>query len=65
MIIVHNHTYSNIDGSAQDYSDSIANALALLQSCTKPSNYDYLSANEATLNDMWISRVQPSKNYDI
>ena len=28
---------SDIDGLAQDYSNSIANALELLQSCTKPS----------------------------
>ena len=28
-----------IDGLAQDYSDSIANALELLQSCTKPWKY--------------------------
>ena len=27
----------HIDGLVQDYSNSIANALELLQSCTKPS----------------------------
>ena len=29
-----------MDGLVQDCSNSIANALELLQSCTKPSNYD-------------------------
>ena len=29
--------YGQIDGLAQDCSNSIANALELLQSCTKPS----------------------------
>ena len=29
----------NIDGLVQDCSNSIANALELLQSCTKPSTY--------------------------
>ena len=28
---------NDIDGSVQDYSNSIANAMELLQSCTKPS----------------------------
>ena len=30
----------NIDSLVQDYSNSIANALELLQSCTKPSIYE-------------------------
>ena len=30
---------SDIDGLAQDYSISFANALEVLQSCTKPSTY--------------------------
>ena len=30
---------SNIDGLVQDCSNSIANALELLQSCTKPLTY--------------------------
>ena len=32
-----------IDGLVQNCSISIANALEILQSCTKPSKYDYLS----------------------
>ena len=32
-----------IDGLAQDCSNSIANALELPQSCTKPSKYCYLN----------------------
>ena len=35
-----NETLSNIDGLVQDCSNSIANALELLQSCTKPSMYN-------------------------
>ena len=31
--------WNYIDGSVQDFSNSIANALELLQSCTKPSIY--------------------------
>ena len=30
-------TWRDIDGLVQDYSNAIANALELLQSCTKPS----------------------------
>ena len=36
------HIHIYIDGSVQDYSNSIANALELLQSCTKPSIYTYM-----------------------
>ena len=35
----HNYPYSEVDGSVQDCSNSIANALELLQSCTKLSKY--------------------------
>ena len=35
MVFILSHDY--IDGLVQDYSNSIANALELLQSCTKPS----------------------------
>ena len=33
----------NIDGFVQDCSNSIANALELLQSCTEPSIYSYIT----------------------
>ena len=32
-----------IDGLMQDCSNSIANALELLQSCTKPPKYNFVS----------------------
>ena len=35
--------YSDFDGLKQDCSNSIANALELLQSCTKPSIWGYPS----------------------
>ena len=37
----------HIDGLVQDCSNSIANALELLQSCTKPSIYASLGLNES------------------
>ena len=37
----------NIDGSVQDCSNSTANALELLQSCTKPSIYDLWDTNHS------------------
>ena len=36
-IFFEENAYENIDGLIQDCSNSIANALELLQSCTKPS----------------------------
>ena len=44
--VAHNTTEVNIDGLVQDCSNFIANALELLQSCTKPSIY--LSLNKMT-----------------
>ena len=37
-----------IDGLAQDCSNSIANALELLQSCTKPSTWYWLNTKQAS-----------------
>ena len=37
----HSEICHNIDGLVQDCSNSIANALELLQSCTKPRYMDY------------------------
>ena len=38
-----------INGLVQDYSNSIANALELLQSCAKPSMYFYVNPNNLAL----------------
>ena len=46
---------TNIDGLVQDCSNSIANALELLQSCTKPSNYIfYVFSEKYSITDMSI-----------
>ena len=37
-----NPSYSHIDGIVQDCSNSIAKALELLQSCTKPMHYNHM-----------------------
>ena len=60
----------------QDWSNSIANALELLQSCTKPSNYfmlttdTYISLGYHTLQLMcegkiWYRTCQKFKNPDL
>ena len=41
---------SDINGLVQDCSNSIANALELLQSCTKPSTCHVLSTQHVTPN---------------
>ena len=38
-----------MDGLVQDSSNSIANALELLQSCTKPSHYDIYTEHSYVL----------------
>ena len=43
---------AHIDGLVQDCSNSIANALELLQSCTKPSIYASLGLRELTLGGL-------------
>ena len=45
---------TNIDGLVQDCSNSIANALELLQSCTKPSNYIFMLPQKNTASLMWV-----------
>ena len=40
----HNWGYSQFDGLVQDCSNSIANALELLQSCTKPLSYNNIES---------------------
>ena len=42
LLYTHFWVRGHIDGLVQDYSFSIANALELLQSCTKPSTYSSL-----------------------
>ena len=48
--------HRNIDGLVQDSSNSIANALELLQSCTKPSIYRYMDKKNTskTTTTTWI-----------
>ena len=41
VMLIHCNAIAHIDGLAQDCSHSIANALELLQSCTKPPNIRY------------------------
>ena len=45
----------HFDGSAQDCSNSIANALELLQSCTKPSICSY-QQNGLITSQHWLSK---------
>ena len=45
--------YHHIDGLVQDCSNSIANALELLQSCTKPS----------TFTMVWARNIKPTHAY--
>ena len=44
VLLQHHH----FDGLAQDYSNSIANALELLQSCTKPSIYHQITPGKGS-----------------
>ena len=46
--------YAHIDGLVQDCSNSIANALELLQSCIKSSMYGVRSCNTAITNDHFV-----------
>ena len=57
-----NETLSNIDYLVQDYSNPIANALELLQSCTKPSIYSeiYVHAFYIHIHFIFTSYVNVS-----
>ena len=46
VIYIYMFIYIYIDGLVQDCSNSIANELELLQSCTKPSIYIYMSTKD-------------------
>ena len=65
FIIVHMYEWkwsSNIGGWVQDCNNSIANALELLQSYTKPSIYSGLLSDVRTINGVTKSFEKPWHN---
>ena len=54
----------NIDGLVQDCSNSIANALEFLQSCTKPSIYSDMSVRLEHLQPNIFFPPEKQSDYD-